>query len=338
MLKDYPVLEALLASGFVGDRDGFRSNLELMERRAAELGDATTADLVKKISQAAERGWVEDRTNTDDKKAAFSKTLSSTDDIPAGIMMLKTNVTLEEVILSANVKQVIRDFIEEQTYNEKYLDAGLEPRNKAMLIGPPGNGKTETTKAIANWMKVPLYYVRYDELISKMPGETQKRLNRVFNFAKTHRCLLFFDEIDAIGKDRGMEGQTGEMQSVVSTLLVQLEDVPPHVMVLAATNHPEMIDRAMWRRFAIRVNLPNPTIDEFVDYLTMKFKTYKIEPNTNLRVLAYRLEAENFAETTVFVEDCVRTWVRHDKQISIEEAIEMSVLTWPKNRVKIAKD
>ncbi len=337
MLKDYPILEAVLSSGFAGDRDGFRSNLELMEKRAAELGDSQVGELLNKITQTAERGWVEDRTNVDDKKAAFGRTLGSIDDIPPGIMMLKTNVTMDEVILSENVKIVIHEFLEEQQYNEKYLDAGLEPRNKAMLIGPPGNGKTETTKAIANWMKVPLYYVRYDELVSKQPGETQKRLNRVFNFAKTHRCLLFFDEIDAIGKDRADQGQTGEMQSVVSTLLVQLEDVPPHVMVLAATNHPEMIDKAMWRRFHIRVNLPNPTIDEYVKYLAMKFGVYKLAPNIDLRVLAYRLQAENFAETSVFVDDCVRTWVRNDKAISVEEAVERSVITWPKNRVKIAK-
>nr|WP_250807257.1 ATP-binding protein [Neorhizobium tomejilense] len=336
MLKDYPILEALLSSGFSGDRDGFRSNLDLMEKRAAELGDVQVGELVKKVSRAAERGWVEDRTNDAEKKAAFSRTLGSVDDIPPGIMMLKTNVTMNEVILSENVKIVIREFLEEQQFNEKYIDNGLEPRNKAMLIGPPGNGKTETTKAIANFMKVPLYYVRYDELVSKQPGETQKRLNRVFNFSKTHRCLLFFDEIDAIAKDRGGEGQTGEMQSVVSTLLVQLEDVPPHVMVLAATNHPEMIDKAMWRRFHIRVNLPNPMIDQFVEYLAMKFKVYKIEPKLDLRILAYQIAAENFAETSVFVDDCVRTWVRNDKNISIEEAIQRSVVTWPKNRVKIA--
>jgi SpoVK/Ycf46/Vps4 family AAA+-type ATPase len=336
MIKDYPVLEALLASGFSGDRDGFRANLELMEKRASELGDGQVADLVKKVSQAAERGWVEDRTNDAEKKAAFSRTLGSVDDIPPGIMMLKTNVSLEQVILSDNVKLVISEFLEEQRFNEKYIDAGLEPRNKAMLIGPPGNGKTEVTKAIANFMKVPLYYVRYDELVSKMPGETQKRLNRVFNFAKTHRCLLFFDEIDAIGKDRAGEGQTGEMQSVVSTLLVQLEDVPPHVMVLAATNHPEMIDKAMWRRFHIRVDLPNPVTDQYVQYLAMRFAFYGIDPDLDLRILAYQIDPENFAETSVFVDDCMRTWIRNDKTISIEDAIRTSVKTWPKNRVKIA--
>jgi SpoVK/Ycf46/Vps4 family AAA+-type ATPase len=337
MLRDYPILEPLFSTGFAGDRDAFRANLELMRQRAAELGDGQVSTLLEKVAQTAERGWVEDRTDANDKKAAFGRTLASTDDIPPGIMMLKTNVTMEEVILPANVKLVISEFLEEQRYNEKYIDEGLEPRNKCMLIGPPGNGKTESTKAIANFMGIPLYYVRYDELVSKQPGETQKRLNRVFNFAKTHRCILFFDEIDAIGKDRGDEGQTGEMKAVVSTLLVQLEDVPPHVMVLGATNHPEMIDKAMWRRFHIRVNLPNPTIDEFVKYLSMKFGTFKLAPELDLRILAYQLEAENFAETAVFVDDCVRTWVRHDKTISIEEAIKRAVVTWPKNRVKIAK-
>lgn len=337
MLKDYPVLETLLSSGFNGDRDTFKSNMDLMVKRADELGDSAVREMIERIAKGVEKGRVEDKTNDEDKKAAFSRQLGSYDDIPLGLMLTKTNVSMEHVILSDNVKQVIFDFLEEQTYNEKYLDAGLEPRNKCMLIGPPGNGKTQVTKAIANYMKCPLYFVRYDDLVSVRQGETQKRLNTIFRFAKTHRCILFFDEIDAIGKDRADDSLTGEAKSVVSNLLVQLDDVPPHVMCLGATNHAEMIDKAMWRRFHIRVVLPNPEIDQYVEYLQMAFKRYKLEPSVNLRVLSYQLEAENFAEVEVFVDDCVRTWVRHDKAIPIEEAIVRAVETWPKNRVKIAK-
>jgi SpoVK/Ycf46/Vps4 family AAA+-type ATPase len=206
-----------------------------------------------------------------------------------------------------------------------------------MLIGPPGNGKTQVTKAIAHFMGVPLYFVRYDDLVSQRQGETSKRLSKVFEFARSHRCILFFDEIDAIGKDRGDESQSAEMKSVVSTLLVQLDDVPPHVMCLGATNHPEMIDKAMWRRFHIRVILPNPTIDEFVKYLDMAFKRFGHDPKIDLKILSYRLEAENFAEVEVFVDDCARTFVRLDKNVPIEDAIERAVQTWPKTRVKIAK-
>ena len=344
MLKDYPILEGLLSSGFTGDRDNFRANLDLMGKRAEELGDANITELLNRVSKGADKGRVEDKTDVESKKLAFGRKLESYDDIPAGLMLLKTNVSMDHVILPQNVKQVIFEFLEEQQYNEKYLDAGLEPRNKCMLIGPPGNGKTQVTKAIANYMDCPLYFVRYDDLVSVRNGETSKRLSKIFEFVKSHRCILFFDEIDAVAKDRSDEGQTGEAKSVVSTLLVQLDDVPPHVMCLGATNHPEMIDKAMWRRFHIRVNLPNPTISEFVQYLNMAFARFNLapfkdmaDPQKELKKLSYRLEAENFAEVEVFVDDCIRTWVRHDKTNPIEDAIETAIVTWPKNRVKIAK-
>jgi SpoVK/Ycf46/Vps4 family AAA+-type ATPase len=337
MLKDYPRLMSLLQSGFSGDRDTFKQNLDLMLRRAEELGDDAVKELVAKVSEKGERGRFEDVSDLSKKKAAFDLKLGDVGDIPPGLLLLKTDATMDQVILPANVKQVLFDFIEEQTHNGKYLDAGLEPRNRAMLIGPPGNGKTQVTKAIANFMDVPLYFVRYDDLISVRQGETSKRLSEVFRFAKTHRCILFFDEIDAIGKDRTDESLSGEMKSVVSTLLVQVDSVPPHVMCLGATNYEHMIDKAMWRRFQIRVKLPNPGIDEFVKYLEMRFGKYGVKPNVKLRVLSYRLEAENFAEVEVFVDDCIRTWVRHDRLITIEEAVEKAVVMWPKTRVKIAK-
>jgi SpoVK/Ycf46/Vps4 family AAA+-type ATPase len=336
MLKDYPILEGLLSSGYTGDRDSFRANFDLMTRRASELGDSGVAELLRKVAQGAEKGRFEDKTNEENKRAAFGRKLGSLDDIPGGLMLVKTGVSMDHVILPASVKEVISDFLSEQEHNEKYLDAGIDPRNKAMLIGPPGNGKTQVTKAIANFMDCPLYFVRYDDLVSKAQGETSKRLDKVFRFAKSHRCILFFDEIDAIAKDRSDDTQTGEMKSVVSTLLVQLDDVPPHVMCLGATNHPEMIDKAMWRRFQVRVSLPNPGIDEIVKYLAMAFGRFGLRPETSLRVLAYRLEAENFAEVEVFVDNCVRAWVRQDKAIRIEDAIEYAVVRWPKDRVKMA--
>lgn len=337
MIKDYPALEGLLSSGFVGDKDGFNAALERMKKRAEELGDAETRQMLERIVSAAEKGRFEDKSNIDDKRSAFNRKLDDVGAIPLGLMGVKTNVSMDHVILPDHVKEVIFSFLGEQENNEKYLKEGLDPRNKCMLIGPPGNGKTQVTKAIANFMHCPLYFVRYDDLVSSRQGETSKRLNRVFEFSKTHRCILFFDEVDAISKDRAEEEQTAEMKSVVSTLLVQLDDVPPHVMCLGATNHPEMIDKAMWRRFHIRINLPNPTVDEMVKYLVMAFGRHKLAPDLDLRILAYRLEAENFAEIEVFVDDCLRAWIREDKTIRIEDAIEKAVVAWPKSRVKIAK-
>lgn len=331
----YQGLESVLRAGILGDRSSFRDELEELVRAAEGEGDHALAAAARAALASGEGGKVEDKTSDVDKAAKFRATLRDTADIPVGLTMVKTNVKMEHVILPAHVKTVVEEFIAEQDDNEKYIKEGLEPRNKCMFMGPPGNGKTALSKAIANRMGCPLYFVRYDALISQRPGETSKRLYALFEFVKTHRCILFFDEVDAIGKERGDENEAGEMKRVVSTLLVQLDDVPPHVIVLGATNHAGMLDRAIWRRFHIRITLPNPGPDEFEAYLRMAYDRYGFQPKTNLRILGIRLQAENFAEVEVFVEDCVRAWVRKDKQRPIEEAIEEAIVAWPRTRVKI---
>lgn len=333
LTKKYPNFESLLQAGFKGDKTSFREELEIMSRQAESDQDTDFAKTLSK-AMAGSGSRVTNLSSTGDVDA-FNAQLSSIDDIPIGLNWVKTTVEMKHIVLPDIVKSVIEDFIEEQEHNEKYISNGLSPRNKCMLMGPPGNGKTALAKAIANRMKCPFYFVRYDDLISQRPGETSKRLFAIFEFVKTHRCILFFDEMDAIGKERSDDNEAGEMKRVVSTLLVQLDDVPPHVIVLGATNHPQMLDKAVWRRFHIRINLPNPETDEFEIYLRQTYKRYGFEPETGLRILALRLEAENFAEVEVFVEDCVRSWIKQDKQCSIDDAINVSIENWPKTRVKI---
>lgn len=331
----YPNFVDLLKAGTSGDRSSFLEELESTLQLAESNNDRELVRVIEDTLRYEEGGKVEDKTDSGNKLDAFNKTLKSVKDIPIGLVMTKTNVEMDHVILPQEVKDVIEAFIEEQEHNEKYIKRGLDPRNKCMLIGPPGNGKTALSKAIANRMGCPFYFVRYDQLISQKPGETSKRLFAIFDFVKTHRCILFFDEMDAIGKDRGDDNEGGEMKRVVSTLLVQLDDIPPHVIILGATNHPGMIDKAVWRRFAVRVNLPNPEIAEYEQYLKMAYARYGHHPERDLEIIALRLEAENFAEAEVFVEDCIRRWIRADEKISIDEAIDLAIDGWPKTREKL---
>lgn len=343
MIHQYLNLEALLRAGASGDKSTFRAELDEALKAAEAAGDDVSARFLEAVSAAREKGVVEDKTDLSQQSALFEKTLESEDDIPVGLTMLKTNAHMDHVILPKHVKKILYDFLNEQKNNQKYLDAGLAPRNKGLLFGPPGNGKTQVTKALANYMGCPLYMVRYDALISQKPGETSKRLRAAFDFAKSHRCILFFDEIDSIGKERDDPNETGEMKRVVSMLLVQLDDVPPHVMVIGATNHARMLDRAILRRFHIRVVLPAPTPDEFEQYLHMAFAKYGHHPYENvthrneMRILGIRLQPENFADTEVFVEDCHRTWIRHDKAITIETAIKEAIENWADTRTKVPK-
>ena len=127
-----------------------------------------------------------------------------------------------------------------------------------LLIGPPGNGKTSLAEAIAEALLLPLVAVHYEEVIGSYLGETAARLAAVFSVARSRRCVLFLDEFDALAKERGDEHETGEIKRVVSSLLLQMDGVPSHAIVIAASNHPELLDRAAHRRFELRLELPLP--------------------------------------------------------------------------------
>lgn len=335
MINNMPALESLIRSGVSGDKNGFKTIVDQLLQEAETKSDEALVRLLKGAMVGGEKGTFEDRTDKVAISAAFDNTLRSLDDIPIGLQLQKTNATLSALILKQETVDIIASVIEEQQDYKIFLDAGLKPRHKLLLIGPPGNGKTQATKAFANAMGLPLYFVRYDALISQRPGETSKRLNAIFEFAKSHRCILFFDEIDAIGKERSDPNETAEMKRVVSTLLVQLDDVPPHVICMGATNHAGLLDRAFLRRFDIRIMLPNPGTNEYAKYLAMAFKKWGHEPRRNLRVLGISLQVENFAEAEIFVDDCIRTHVKARKQMTIDEAIDQTLIAWPKSRVKI---
>src|SRR5207302_5683419 len=104
--------------------------------------------------------------------------------------------------------------------------------------------------------------VRYESVIGSFLGETAGRLRKVFDQVRSRRCVLFFDEFDTLGKERGDPHDTGEIKRVVSSLLLQIDDLPSYVVVVTATNHPEILDRAVWRRFQLRLRLPPPTSEQ----------------------------------------------------------------------------
>src|SRR6202041_2034035 len=130
-----------------------------------------------------------------------------------------------------------------------------------------GNGKTTLAEAIAESLNLPLLAVRYEAVIGSFLGETASRLRRVFDLARSMPCVLFFDEFDAIGKERGDIHETGEIKRVVTSLLMQIDELPSYTIVAAATNHPELLDRAAWRRFQLRLNLPLPSPKQLADFI-----------------------------------------------------------------------
>ena len=166
---------------------------------------------------------------------------------------------LADLILSVEAAETVRELVAEQHRADVLRSYSLEPRNRVLLAGPPGNGKTTLAEALAHALNVPFLVVRYEAVIGSYLGETAQRIAQVFEHAKSRHCVLFFDEFDSVGKERGDLHETGEIKRVVSSLLLQIDALPSYVVAVAASNHPELLDRAVWRRFQIRLALPGPT-------------------------------------------------------------------------------
>ncbi|MCY4281082.1 MAG: ATP-binding protein [Acidimicrobiaceae bacterium] len=186
---------------------------------------------------------------------------------------------------------------------------GLEPRSRVLLDGPPGSGKTTLAEAIACETMLPFYVVRYEGVVSSFLGETASRLDAIFDFARTRRCVLFLDEFDSIAKERSDLHETGEIKRVVSTLLLQIDRLPAHVVVVCSTNHSELLDRAAWRRFQLRLELRAPTRTEAADFLERLRHRLGGDLGLAPRTLADKLPGASYAELEQIAADIRRRLV-----------------------------
>lgn len=216
---------------------------------------------------------------------------------------------LDSLVLPQMVAQECRNLIEEHRRADLLRSFGLAPRHRVLLVGPPGNGKTSLAESLAHELMVPLLAIRYEGLIGSYLGETAARLRKVFDYARQRACLLFFDEFETLGKERGDEHETGEIKRVVSTLLLQIDSLPPHVVVVTATNHRELLDRAVWRRFQLRLELPSPTKKQVTQFLDRLFAQLEFARTLPVSTFAESFRSASYSEIEDFVRDLARRYV-----------------------------
>ena len=216
---------------------------------------------------------------------------------------------ISDLILSTDVVSMIEQLVTEHFRVDLLRSYGLEPRNKILLIGPPGNGKTSLTEGIAEALMIPLYVVKYESLVGSYLGETASRLKKLIDYVSTRNCIVFFDEFETLGKERGDTYETGEIKRVVSSLLLQIDNLPSHVIVIGATNHPELLDRAVWRRFQIKITLPIPTRNNIIVWLEKFQHEHKIRFEYAPETIAKKLLGINYAELEEFGFSILRQYV-----------------------------
>jgi len=178
--------------------------------------------------------------------------------------------SLDKLYLNEDVRNEVQSFIRERTSLDKLRDAGLTARNRILLAGPPGNGKTSLAEALAKELELPFLSIKLHETIDGHLGETASRLGKIFEYAQFNNCLVFMDELDCLGSKRvvGAKNADRERDSIVNTLITNLDRMPEGTIIMGATNLPEAIDGALERRFNLKLWLDTPDIEHTWELVT----------------------------------------------------------------------
>lgn len=230
--------KALVRSHGSGDDEAFYSVALQVAAQAARRGHHRLAADLKATVETSRAEHPKKITSIAQPRGALSDLVIAT----------YPTVSLKELILSEELSEQVQRILNEQRQRKRLLDHGFEPAHRLLLEGPPGTGKTMTAAVLARELSLPLLTIRLDSLMSKFMGETASKLRMVFESAESQRGVYLFDEFDALGGDR-TGNDVGEARRILNSFLVFLENSSSESLIIAATNHRSILDKALFRRF-----------------------------------------------------------------------------------------
>ena len=303
-------LKALLKSHMEGDDDRFFSVAMQVAAHEAKLGHGKLAkEMRTMIDEAKGRRGVGALVPIGRPSGELANLLEAS----------YPKARLGDMILSDVLAQQIKRVIREQRHAGRILEHGLSPRRKLLLTGPPGTGKTLTASVLARELGLPLFQVRLNSFITMHKGETSAKLRQIFDATCRTRGIYFFDEFDAIGSQRGLTNDVGEIHRVLNSFFQMIEQDRSHSLIVAATRHPGILDHALFRRFDDILYYDLPDKSQIAKLLATRlagnaFKGIRWE---NLADLAMGL---SYAEVTRAANEALKDTLIHDRaRIRIED-------------------
>lgn len=227
----------------------------------------------------------------------------STDDVPLPVM-------------SPPIMKRVEQFVSERKGCKRLLEQGFLPPGSVLLTGAPGTGKTMLSRWMAQRLELPFVTLDLATSISSFLGKTGFNLRRALDYARSRPCVLLLDEFDAIAKRRDDDSEVGELKRIVNVLLKELEDWPLQSVLIAATNHPELLDKAIERRFDIVIDIPLPGDDERIEILRQSGRQFSDKiPAELLHALAIGLEGTSGSELDSLMSAAVRQHLAGEQEL-----------------------
>lgn len=305
-------LKALLKSHIEGDEGRFLSIAMQVAAHEAKLGHGKLAEELRDMIDAAKsRGQA---AGSAGKLVPLNKPRGEL----VGLLSVSYPSTrLSDMILDDCVLQKLKRTIKEQRFFSKLKEHGLSPRRKLLLVGPPGTGKTMTAAALAAELGIPLFLVRLDALITKYMGETAAKLRQIFDAIADVRGIYFFDEFDAIGSQRSLANDVGEIRRVLNSFLQMIEQDQSHSVIIAATNHPDVLDYALFRRFDDMIQYGLPNQEQIISMLKARLAGFQSK-RFSWRKIAGHAFGLSYAEISRAADEAIKDSIIRDCNSVVE--------------------
>lgn len=296
----------MLRSRAEGDDEQFYSIALQIAAAEARQGHRQTAQEIREAVDTA-RGRAAPRVGV---AVPFGQPRGDLDGL---LQMRATRLSLADVVLSDDIKARLSDVIHQQRRRDWLREHGKTPSRRLLFVGPPGSGKTMTAEALAGELKLPLFVIRLEALITRYLGETAAKLRLVFDDTARRRGVYLFDEFDAVGGKRVATNDVGEMRRVLNSFLQFMEETnASDSIVVGATNHPELLDRALLRRFDTVIEFQLPSASEIKSIVKANLGSLK-HPGINWTRIARAAEGLSQSEITRAAEDAAKTAILEER-------------------------
>lgn len=312
-MEHFAIVQALCRSAMASPSPASRKQVERLRDALARDGDTKQASALASLLTTAERTKEIAPSRLVRSRAAVvpGEALTRTTPVPVD---RETSAPLAEMLFPGDVRadaplfndtmlKAITSVLEEWANLDALAAVDVQPAKTCLIYGAPGTGKTRLALWIAQRLDLPIIVAKLDGLMSSFLGTTARNIGNLFTFANRHRCLLLLDEFDAVAKLRDDPQEVGEIKRVVNALLQNLDVRRDLGLTIGITNHPRLLDPAVWRRFEVQLEIPKPDFQVRIE-IARHFMPPVDAPESHLRLIAWFTEGATGAE----IEAMVRTY------------------------------
>lgn len=309
-------IKSLIKSFGDGNDSRFYATAMQIAASEARKGHTVLAEELKKMIDSAKTS--KNKGTTIVKKLPVNAAQKELNDL---LELVHPNVKVRDMVLSPQVEMSLQRVLDEQAKIDLLESHGLRARKKLLFTGAPGCGKTMSAHVLASELGLPLFIIRLDGLISRYMGESIAKLRLVFEAMHDFRAVYLFDEFDSIGTSRSSGNEVGEIKRVLNSFLLHIEKDDSRSLIIAATNMPESLDNALFRRFDDIIQYPLPSNEDILHLFKLELDNFSLTNTINLNQTAQYALGLSFADIHRIAMDVIKDILVYGEQSVSQEKI-----------------